>query len=113
MEDLTDIFESFLEKAKEYSKTSIELLKLKALEKTSGVISSIISRIAVIIFIFMFFLLGNIGISLWLGEILGKSWYGFLSVAAFYGIVGVVLYFFLHKSLKKLVGNFIIKQILK
>ena len=113
MEDKANLLESLLERGEEFSKTSLELLKLKALDKLSGVLSTIASRLIALITFFMFFLLGTIGISLWLGEILGKSWYGFFVVAAFYGITAIVVYFFMHNWLKKLAGDFIIKQVQK
>ena len=112
MEENENFLGALLERAGEYSKTTIELVKLKTLDKTSGAVASIVSRLIAVIFLFMFFLMGSIGLSLWLGDILGKSWYGFFVVAAFYGITGFVLYFFMHNPLKKLVGNFIIKQVL-
>lgn len=109
----TNLLESLLVKAQEYSKTSVELFKLQALEKTSDVLSSMASRVAGISIFLMCFLMGTIGIALWLGEILGKSWYGFFAIAAFYGLAGVIIYFLMHKWLKKLVGNFFVKQALK
>jgi ABC-type multidrug transport system permease subunit len=105
--------EPLLEGAEDYGKTVFELLKLKTLDKTSTLASEIVINTSVIIIISMFFLVGTIGVSLWLGEILGKSWYGFFAVAGFYGIAGVVLYFFMNKWLKKVIGNFIIKHVLK
>jgi len=112
MEDKANILESLLERSEEYGKTSLELLKLKVLDKSTGVISTIVSRVIAIIIFFIFFLLVTIGISLWLGEIMGKSWYGFFAVAAFYGTTATVVYFFMHTWLKKLVCDFIIKQVL-
>lgn len=113
MENKTDSFEILLEKAQEYGKTSIELFKLRAVDKTASVVSSIVPRLAAIIILSVFFIIGTIGVSLWLGEILGKTWYGFFVIAAFYGVSGLVVYFLLHKWIKKHVGNFIIKQILQ
>jgi hypothetical protein len=113
MEEKANVLESLLERGEEFGKTSFALLKLKALDKSSGILSTIVSRVFAIIIFFMFFLLGTLGTCLWLGEILGKSWYGFFVVASFYGITAVVVYFFMHKWLKKIVGDFIIEQILK
>jgi len=112
MEDKSNSLESLLERGEEYGKTSLELLKLKVLDKSAEVFSTVVSRLTAIIIFFIFFLLGTIGISLWLGEILGKPWHGFLAVSAFYGITAIVVYFFLHKWLKKLVGDYIIKKVL-
>ena len=113
MEDKTDSFEILLEKAQEYGNTSIELFKLRAVDKTVAVVSSIVPRLAAIIILSMFFIMVSIGLSLWLGEIMGKTWYGFFVIAAFYGISGLVVYFLLNNWIKKQVGNFIIKQILQ
>lgn len=100
MENKVNLIDSLIERAEEYTKTSIALFKLKALDKTSDVASSFVSRLAVIFSFLIFLLMLNIGIALWLGEILGRSWYGFFTVAAFYGIAGIILYFFMHKPLK-------------
>jgi hypothetical protein len=100
--------ESLLEETVEYANTSIKLVKLKALDKTSEVISSFIphSIVFVLIASLLFFL--NLGIAFWLGEIMGNNSYGFFVVAAFYGLLG-----FMHDMLKKKICDYIIKQVLK
>jgi hypothetical protein len=113
MEDYTKLIESLLERAAEYGKTSYELIKLKALDKTSDVVSSFIPHSVVFVLIASFLLFFNLGLAFWLGEILGKTCFGFFVVAAFYGIIAIVVHFFMHKWLKKLVCNYIIKQLLK
>jgi hypothetical protein len=113
MEDNAKLIESLLEKATDYGKASYELVKLKALDKTSDVVSSFIPHTVVLVLIASFLLFLNLGLALWLGEILGKIYFGFLVVAAFYGIIAIVLHFFMHKWLKKLLCNYIIKQVLK
>jgi hypothetical protein len=113
MEDIKNSLDSLLDSVEEYGKTSIELLKLKTLDKTSDVASTIISRAIAIFILFMFFLIITIGIAIWLGEIIGKYSYGFFIVAAFYGLTGIILFFFMHKRIKTLINNSIIKQIFK
>jgi hypothetical protein len=113
MEDIKNSLDSLLDSAEEYGKTSIELLKLKAIDKTTDVVSSLISRAVAIFILFMFFLIITIGIAIWLGEIIGKYSYGFFIVAAFYAITGIILFFFMHKKIKMLINNSIIKQIFK
>jgi hypothetical protein len=83
MEDKINFIEPLFEKAEEYGKTSCELFKLKALDKTTQVISTFVSRGAVVLFLSMFNVIVNIGIALWLGDILGKPYYGFFCVAGF------------------------------
>jgi fatty acid desaturase len=113
MEDNEKLIESLLERATEYGKTTYELVKLKALDKTSEVVSSFIPHTIVILLIVSFMLFLNLGLAIWLGGILGKIFYGFFAVAAFYGLIAIVIHFFMHKWLKKLVFNYIIKHVLK
>jgi hypothetical protein len=113
MEDNTKLIEELLERATEYGKKSFELVKLKAVDKISDVISSIIPNVVVFLLVASFMVFFNIGLAFWLGEMLGKICYGFFVVAAFYGIAGIVLHFFLHKWLKRNICNYINKQVLK
>jgi hypothetical protein len=105
-------FETLLERTEDYAKTSFELLKLKAVDKISDGASSAASKIVAMFFFILFFLLASVGLSLWLGDVMGKSWYGFFTVAGIYGILWAVLFFVKHNWLKKIVGNSIIKQML-
>ena len=112
MENKTTIFEPLFERAQAYGKTSFELYKLKAVEKTSGVSSTFASR-ALAFFVFsLFIFMTSIGAALWLGELFGKVYYGFLFIAGFYAITGCVLYFFMHNWIKKGINNSIIKEML-
>ncbi len=113
MEDNEKLIESLLERAGDYGKATLELVKLKAIDKASETVSSLVpfTIVAIIIFVFLLFL--NLGLAFWLGEILGKTFLGFLVVAGFYCIVGVVVHFFMHKWIKEHVSDFIIKNMLK
>jgi hypothetical protein len=113
MEDIKNSLDSLFDSAQEYGKTSLELLKLQALDKTSDVVSSFVSRAFAIFIFFIFVLIASIGIAVWLGEIMGKYSYGFFIVAGFYGITGIILFFFLHKKIKAAINNSIIKQFFK
>jgi hypothetical protein len=112
MENKIHFIEPLLERVEEYGKTSFELFKLNAVDKTAAVVSTSVSRGLAILVLFMFLLIANIGLSLWLGCLLGRVYYGFFVVAGFYGIIGVVLYFFMHNKIKKRVGDSIILQLL-
>ena len=101
------------EKAEDYTRTTAELLKLKAVDKTADVASSLLSRGAVFIVFVMFAFLANIGLSLLIGELLGKDYYGFLAVSSFYLIASVLLYVFRDPLIKLPVSNFIIERMLK
>lgn len=113
MEDNTKLLESLLERATDYGKTSFELVKLKTLDKSTDIVSSLVPNSIVFVLIVTFMLFLNLGLALWLGDILGKIFYGFFVVAAFYIFAGIVIHFFMHKWIKKLVGNYFIKLMLK
>jgi hypothetical protein len=113
MEENANLLELLLERATDYGKTSIELVKLKALDKTADLVSSIIPVSVFILLISAFLLFLNLGIALWLGELLGKIFYGFFIVAGFYILTGLIIHFFLNNWIKKLVGDYFIKRILK
>jgi len=111
METVKTFIEPLLHKAEAYSKTSFEIVKLKALDKTATVVSTLISRLAVAVLIMFFVLALNIALALWLGDLLGKSYYGFLIIAAFYGIAAIIV-FAVQPRLKTRLSNAIIKMAL-
>ena len=113
MEDNTKFLESLLENAADYGKTSLELVKLKALDKTTDIVSSLIPHSVVFVLIVSFLIFLNLGLALWLGEVLGKIFYGFFVVAGFYVLIAIIIHFFMHKRLKSLVGNYFIRRVLK
>jgi hypothetical protein len=112
-ESTTELVESLFEKAVDYGKTSFRLVKLKTLSKTSDVTANSLAHLVVLIFAFSFMLFLSLAIALWIGEILGRSFYGFFVVAAFYGLIGTFIHLFLHKWLKKILDDYIIEQVLK
>jgi len=113
MTENANTIESLIERTTEYGKSSFELIKLKTLDKTSDVISSLVPNFIVAVFIFSFILFASVGLALWLGQITGQTCYGFFIVGFSYGIVGIFIHLFMHKWLKRIVGNNIIKQVLK
>ena len=113
METPASLIESLFEKVEAYGMTTYELSKLKALETTTTIVTSLVSRLSVILMISIFALVLNIGIALYLGELLGKSYFGFFIVAGFYIVAGIVLHFFLHKWIKKPLSELIITQALQ
>ncbi len=108
MEYPKNFIEPLIVRVEEYGSTSFELFKLKALSLSTKLLSTFISRSIFILSLSMFLVVSTIGVSLWLGDLLGKSYYGFFCVAGFYAIVGVVLYFFLHNSIKRRISQTII-----
>jgi hypothetical protein len=113
MEDNAKLFETLLERATDYGKTSLELAKLKTLEKTSDVISTVIPHSIVFIMFASFMLFINLGLAFWIGEFLGNTFFGFFVIAAFYCLAGLAVHFLMQKRLKKRIYEYFIKQFFK
>jgi hypothetical protein len=111
MEDKSS-FEALLERVEDFTKTNIEIIRLKAVDKISEGASSAASKIVAMFFFVFFFIMLSVGLALLFGEVLGKAWYGFMAMAGLYGILGAVLFFVKQNWLKKKVGNSIIKSML-
>lgn len=109
MEDKATPIESLFETAEQYGKTSLNLIKLKAIDKASELISTVLSWVIVIIVLALFFIVLNIGIALWLGEMLGKTYYGFFIVAGIYAVLGIIFLLWVQKP----INNSIISKLNK
>jgi len=103
--------ESLFERAGDYLETRLDLWKLKATQKSSDIISSIASGFILILIAATFIMIVNIGIALLLGELMGKSYYGFFVLAAFYLIAGLIFKASKNKWVKDPVTNAIIKKV--
>jgi hypothetical protein len=109
METKENILEPLLERVEEYGKTSLELIKLKSVDKLTEIASTAISRVVLVLALLCFLLSINTAVALWLGDLLGKSYYGFFIIGFFYALVGMVLYF-LHPAIKVRINNSIIEK---
>ena len=113
MENIASNVELLYKKAEQYSKTSLELLKLHTIEKTSDVISSLTVVISISIIVGMFTLFVNIGISFFIGNLLGNNALGFFIVSGFYLILGIVVFIFRKSLIKIPIDNLIFSKLLK
>lgn len=113
MDNFTASIETLFERAEDYTRTSAELVKLNAIDKSADVLSSLLSRLTVAIFAVMFVLLLNIGLSLWIGELIGKPYLGFFLVSSLYLVMSIILYSFKDPWIKIPISNFIITKLLK
>jgi hypothetical protein len=105
--------ETLFEMASDYSKTTLELVKLNAIDKSADIVSSLAAQLVIAIVVAMFVLMVNMGIALWIGELLGKSYYGFFVVAGCYTVIVMLIYAFRYPLIKIPVSNFVITQMLK
>lgn len=103
MKEKITVIETLIDHVEDYVKTTLELYKLRAIKKTSAIISSIITAIFFFLVVILLLVILSIGVSIYLGEILGRMHYGFMIVAGFYAIVFIILLIIRKPVLK---GNF-------
>lgn len=113
METPASLVESLFEKAESYSKTTVELFKANAVDKSADVVSSLVSRMAILTAVVMLALIVSIRMALWFGTLLGQTYYGFFVMGGFYALIIILLNAFRHEWIKYPVSNSIIKQMLK
>ena len=113
MESATSKVELLFERTEDYTKTTFELAKLKALETTTDIVTTLVWKGSVVVMAALFVLVFNVGIALWVGDLLGKSYFGFFIVAGFYLVAALILHFFMHTWIKKPISNLIITQALQ
>ena len=113
MEDNSKLLESLLERIINYGQSSLELAKLKAIDKSIEVSAAIVPQIIVTLFLGSFILFLSLGVALWLGEILGKLYFGMAVVAGFYAFCTLFTQLFLRKWISRISSNLIIRNIFK
>lgn len=113
MTDTQSPIESLFDRAEDYGKSTIELFKLNAIDKTADVVSSLVSRLVVFIAIAFSLLILSIGASFWIGEQMEKSYYGFLVVGGFYAFIALLFAIFRHQFIKNSVSDTMISKMMK
>lgn len=83
MEEKFKYVESLIESAEAYGKTSIELVKLKTVDKVADGVSSFVAWTAFVIALILCFTILNFGLALWIGDMLDKVYMGFLLLRGF------------------------------
>ena len=106
------LIESLLSQSIEYVENRLELMKLKAVDKTANVFSAVVSGVILFVIFFIFFIVLNIGLALLIGDLVGKSYLGFLLLAMFYMIIGLIIFFGRNTWMKSAITSTIIKKFL-
>lgn len=90
MEGLKHDIEQTAEIASEYIKTEIDLLKVDLVDKVSGVLASLIARVALIVLLILPFFFGLIALGFYLSEIYGSHATGFGLVAGGIAVLYII-----------------------
>jgi len=113
MENNTTPIESLFQRAEDYGKTTLTLLKLNAVDKSADILSSLVQKLVLLSVVVLFLFTLSIGISLWIGELLGKSYYGFFIVTGSYLLIGLLIHIFKADFIGHPVRNAVITELLK
>lgn len=113
MSDKATPITSIFEKVEEFSKTSIELYKLNAIDKSAEVVSSTIASISIFMTIALSLLIINIGCAFWIGDLLNNTSYGFFIIGGFYAVISLLLIIFRNQWIKNPISNSLIRKMLK
>jgi len=109
--DPTAVEELFY-KLKDYIETTVDLFKLKAINKVSGFTSTVIVSIILIILLFLIMICISIGFALLIGLWLGQAFWGFFIMGVLYLIIGLILFASRGKLLKEPISDKFIKELI-
>jgi hypothetical protein len=106
-------FRALIDKSRDYLETKIELTKLKTIDKSADILSSLIVMISMILIGFLCILFMSIALAMLLGRALGAYHYGFFIMGGFYAIVLLLIYVQRNKWIKAPVADGLINKMLK
>jgi hypothetical protein len=109
----TDSIKSLIDKSKDYLDTKIELTKLKTIDKSADVLSTVIVMVTMIFVGALFLIFVSIALAIWIGSLLGAYHYGFFIIGGFYAIILLIIYIQREKWIKVPIANGLINKMLK
>lgn len=112
MENEPNAFGDLFESVNDYVDTRIDLLRLKTIDKSSDIISSLTVGLVILLTATFGIILLNIGLAIWLGRLMGHIGYGFFAVGGFYTVLAIVLFGFKRKWLKGPFNDMMVKKML-
>jgi hypothetical protein len=108
-----DSIKTLIDKSKDYLDTKIELAKLRTIDKSADVLSTVVVMVSMILVAFFFIFFISVAFAMWLGRSLGSYHYGFFIVGGFYAIILLVIYVQRGKWIKTPIANGLINKMLK
>lgn len=112
MNNQPNLIDSLIGNSQDYVETRLTLFKLKMVDKSSDIASTVLSFIPLILVFTIVFILLNIGIALLIGDLVGRASWGFLILTGVYIIIALVLYSQRNKWVKVPFANMLIKKFL-
>jgi F0F1-type ATP synthase assembly protein I len=111
-DNATTGLEDLFTKLRDYAETRIDLIKLMAISKVSGLISTVVSMMMLILLLFLAIICLTIGIAILIGHLLGAAYWGFFIITILYVIIGLVVYAKRGSILKNPISDKLIKEMM-
>ena len=96
---------------REYLETRIDIVKIEAAESGASAVSSMLSWLIILLVGFLVVLMLTVGTAIGIGYMIENYAAGFFIVTAFYLLIGLLLYGYREKWLRKPFSNVIVKNI--
>ena len=109
----TDSIKLLIDKSKDFLETKIELTKLKTIDKSADVLSTVVVMVAMLFIGFLLVLFISLAAAIYLGELLGHAYYGFSIVGGFFALLLLLIYVQREKWIKNPISNGLITKMLK
>jgi hypothetical protein len=113
MQDEPTDIDILLSDTGDFIETKATLWKLKTIESLADVSGELVSGLAMIMLVSFVLILVSIGVALWIGYLVGRSYLGFFIVGGFYALVALVVFARRRQMLKDPFSNMLIRKILK
>jgi len=110
MEEKETVVESLVENVEKYTATTLELAKLKSVLKTSDALSNIAVSVILMLMTFMTIIFLSVGGAIWIGELIGSLYCGFLIIAGFYALIGLIAYLMRIRMIKNPISSALINH---
>ena len=103
---------SLFEKAENFGTSSLELIRLRAIDRFAKAITSLTTKVVIGFTVALFFIFLNIGCALWIGDLTGNNFYGFFIMAGVILLESIFLYLFRAILIQIPVSNSVINGLL-
>lgn len=113
MEEQKFSFSGSFQKTKEYLDTQLEILKLKAISKSSRIVGAVVLDITKVMLVLAIIFFLSLALGFWLGELLGSFSLGFLATGGIFFIILLIIRaieprleaVFMDMTIKKVLGK--------
>jgi hypothetical protein len=109
----TDSIKTLIDKSKDYIETKIELTRLKTIDKSADVLSTVVVTVSMLFILFLLILFVSLAVALYLGKMLGGYHYGFFIMGGVYAIILLIIYLKRQKWIKVPIANELISKMMK